>query len=101
MACRVGVVEQHAFFRQLVYCWRFIELAAVAPQVSLTKIINKKKDNIRFLLRMQLVAGNEQNHGTQGKHRYSLSDFHRLFQTPRSLALIEILAFFASQGLRF
>ena len=56
MACRVGVVEQHAFFCQLVYCWGFIELAAVAAQVSLPKIINKKKDHIGFLRRVQLGA---------------------------------------------
>ena len=52
VARRVGVVEQHAFFCQLIDRRSFIKLAAVATYVPLAKIVDQKEDHIGFLLRV-------------------------------------------------
>ncbi len=57
VACRVGIVEKHAFVCQLVDRRSFIELAAVATHVPLSKIVDKKEDHIELWLCVQFNAG--------------------------------------------
>ena len=46
VASRIGVFKQDAFFCKLIDRWRFIELAAIATHIPLTKIIDQKEDNV-------------------------------------------------------
>ena len=62
MACRVGVVEKHALFCQLVDRRSFIKLAAVTAHIPLPKIVDKKEDNVwwpRFGGRKSTTTGPE------------------------------------------
>ncbi len=46
MASGIGIGEPHAFFCQLVDRRSFMELAPVATDIALTKIVDEEEDDV-------------------------------------------------------